>query len=31
MDISEFIPTLDKNNITALAAARLAKEFYSVI
>lgn len=31
MDISEFIPELDKNNITALSAARIMKEFYSVV
>ncbi len=31
MDISEFIPKLDKTNITALSAARLMKEFYSLI
>lgn len=29
MDISEFIPKLDKNHITALSAARIMKEFYS--
>ncbi len=30
MDISEFIPQLDKNHITALSASRIMKEFYSV-
>ena len=30
MDISELIPKLDDNHITALSAARLLKEFYSV-
>lgn len=31
MDISEFIPKLDQHHITALSAARLVKEFYSMI
>jgi arginase family enzyme len=31
MDISEFIPKLDNNRTTALSAARIMKEFYSVI
>ncbi|MGM9454114.1 arginase family protein [Legionella bozemanae] len=30
MDISEMIPTLDNTHITALSAARILKEFYSV-
>lgn len=30
LDISEFIPNLDKNHLTALTASRLLKEFYSV-
>jgi len=30
MDISEFIPKLDHQHITALSAARIMKEFYSV-
>jgi agmatinase len=30
MDICELIPKLDHNHITALSAARIAKEFYSV-
>ncbi|AUH72222.1 arginase family protein [Legionella sainthelensi] len=31
LDISEMIPKLDSNYVTALAAARILKEFYSVI
>ncbi|KTD44694.1 arginase family protein [Legionella quateirensis] len=31
MDISEFIPYLDTQHITALCASRILKEFYSVI
>jgi len=31
MDISEFIGELDSNHLTALAAARLVKEFYSYL
>ncbi|MCE0723745.1 arginase family protein [Legionella resiliens] len=31
MDISELIPSLDRSHSTALSAARILKEFYSVI
>ncbi len=31
MDITEFVPALDHQHITALSAARLLKEFYSAL